>query len=44
MNSSPPVIIWLLFFLATVSLFTAIFELNILAYRLYLHVKIPKQG
>jgi len=44
MNSSPSTIIRLLFSLATLSLFTAIFELNILAYRLYIRVRIEKTG
>jgi hypothetical protein len=34
----------LLFSLATLSLFTAIFELNILAFRLYIQVRIQKTG
>jgi len=44
MNSSPSIIIRLLFSLATLSLFTAIFELNILAYRMYIQVRIRKTG
>jgi hypothetical protein len=42
MNFSSSVIIRLLFSLATLSLFTAIFELNVLTYRLYTQIKKPK--